>query len=621
MLGCRMNSDFIILSQEELDSIDDNVFLDVPITFHAHEIKKYLDKIAESAIGVNDRKLASLLSILYDFNLQVVSGVSVFEPKMILGNRRSILPEDFDFKLNECLLAVSLKIKNPFLLSRICDVVWCNDKKNREAAIKAIDAYANMITEAADKLIVHNDRMTEDDLHAFIFIREYIARALFINSRVYPRKSEGNEKISAAIHYLYNVQSEKLIFEGFNNLTQVMVGYYPGEDRLQYAKNAEAMASAHRGKKYYDAVKALYITSASIYERNGQHDSAKRCKLCSASITIDVANARTDKMGKVAWLRTAIAELRQYGGEAQLIAELKAQLADLREEARSEYVTISHPLDIQELIESTEESVAERDLSGIVKLVMAETPIENIERMRSYVQEMAGKNFFSSFFGMEVHDESGRKVHKAPPLQTKGDISDESVINQYLRGFEIHHQIFINGVFEPARYVVSQKHNLTLSTFSEMVVCSPIIKPEFREVFNLGFYKLWQGDYISAAYILIPQVEGMIRYYYELSGKDATRYLDKELEESTSISILLDKCRDDLENIFSKDLVLTIDMIFNRKGGPTLRHKLAHGNLYSGACYAETTTYACVLVFYLCAFPVLPYFDRIFDNNINDATF
>lgn len=110
-------------------------------------------------------------------------------------------------------------------------------------------------------------------------------------------------------------------------------------------------------------------------------------------------------------------------------------------------------------------------------------------------------------------------------------------------------------------------------------------------------------------------MEGMIRHWYELSGKDATHYLDKELEESTSISILFDKCRDDIESILSKNLALTIDLVFNRKGGPILRHKLAHGNLYTGSCYAETTTYACMLVFYLCAYPLLPYFDEIFDKN------
>lgn len=607
-----MLSDNLIITQEELDSIDYNIFLSVPITFHEYKIRKYLDELTDPELKPKEHKLASLLSLLFIFHLQINGTNPVFEPQVILGNKRSLLPEDFDDKINECLLVLCEKIENPFLLSRICDVVWCNDKKNRVAAIKAIDSYAEMINEAIEKLIVNNECITEDDLNSFIFIRVYVSRALFIKSRIYPRKSPGNPNLTTAIHALYNIQNERLIFEGFNNLTHTMMNHFPGDNRLQYAKNAEGMANAHRGKKYYEAVKALYLTSAGIYEKNGDQQSAKRCRLISAEITIDVANARQDKMGKAAWLRTAIEELRKFGGDGILIGRLKAELADLREEAMDDYVTISNEVDISDLVENVTESITNRSLSYIFKQVIADTPIENIDSMREEVQRIAGQSFFSSLLGMEVHDEAGRKVHKAPPLDIAKGIDNDAVIDNYLRSFEVSHQIFVNGIFEPARYVVSQEHNLTQATFREIAAYSPLIKPEFRDVFCLGFYRLWQGDYVGASYILIPQMEGLLRRGYELSGKDATRYLDKGLEESTSISVLLDKCKSDLESIFTEELILTIDLVFNRKGGPILRHKLAHGNMHTGVCYSETTTYACLLVFYLCAYPLQQHFDEFF---------
>src|SRR5690606_22397361 len=117
-----------------------------------HEIKKYLDEVAATDLNSKEHKLASLLSLLFSFNLQIIGTNPVFEPQMILGDKRTILPEDFDEKINECLLNISYKITNPFLLSRLCDVVWCNNKKNSEAAIKAIDSYAKMIEEAIEKL-------------------------------------------------------------------------------------------------------------------------------------------------------------------------------------------------------------------------------------------------------------------------------------------------------------------------------------------------------------------------------------------------------------------------------------------------------------------------------------
>ncbi|MCV5446368.1 hypothetical protein OFN46_32860, partial [Escherichia coli] len=65
---------------------------------------------------------------------------------------------------------VSQKITNPFLLSRIYDVVWCNNRKNKDVAIKAIDSYAEMLNIAIEKLIIKNESMDESDLNCFIFV-------------------------------------------------------------------------------------------------------------------------------------------------------------------------------------------------------------------------------------------------------------------------------------------------------------------------------------------------------------------------------------------------------------------------------------------------------------------
>lgn len=128
-----------------------------------------------------------------------------------------------------------------------------------------------------------------------------------------------------------------------------------------------------------------------------------------------------------------------------------------------------------------------RSLPDIFKVLMSETPIENIESMREQVLKLSEKSLFSSFVGTEINDESGRKIYTIPPLDNKKDMSDDVVIDQYLRNFEITHKIFVNGVFEPARYVLSQEHGLTLSTFVKLVTTSPIVKPEFREILIWAF--------------------------------------------------------------------------------------------------------------------------------------
>ncbi|MHA0982411.1 DUF7380 domain-containing protein [Kosakonia cowanii] len=601
-------NDFV-LKKEELDKVDFSIFSNTPITFHEHEIRDHLQDLSNRENGINNKKTAQFLSLLFNYNLPSGNGTPNFEPQFIFDNKRSALPEDFEI---DYLLDLSDRIDNPFLLSRICDTVWCNSKRNREIAIKAVDSYALMIREAVNIITGVKENIKEENLNHLLFIKPFISRALFINKTIYSRKSKGNENLSEAICFLYSEQNERKIFEGFDYLTAIMINSYPRERHIEYAENAESMANYHRGTKYFDAVKALLNTAAKIYEKNDDRTSAKRCRLSAAYLTIEVANARSDNMGKVSWLRTAIEELRQAGGDQDQINELKHQLADLRRESLDDYVTFSAPLDIAPIVESITNELTNTSISEIFKTVIANTPLENINKMRKQVQKTAAHSIFSNLASTEIHDEEGRRVHRIPPLNNNNALSDDSVIDSYMRHININHAIFINGYFEPARDILLKEHSLSMSTFYNFVSNSIVIKEDSEQIFALGFYRLWQGDYISASYLLIPQMENILRHYYQLSGKDATRYLDKGLEESTSISVLLDKCREDLIAIFNEDIVLTVDLIFNRKGGPILRHSLAHGNLHAGACFAETTIYACVLIFSICAYPLLPHLDEIF---------
>lgn len=602
----------LILTVDELNEVDFKLFSQVPLTFHEHEISAYLRKIQDEAVNENEKKVAEFLSILFMFNLQVVGGNSVFEPMAMFGNKRSLLPEDFDSKLNDYIIELSTKITNPFFLSRICDVIWINNKAKKDIAIKAIESYSEMIGEAISHLKRIKKENDNSSLSLFIFIKEYIARALFISSCVYPRKSGGNEHIITAITSLYETQNELLVIEGFNNLTWVMMQHSGDKDKLKFAVNAESMAKAHTGKTYFEAVKALYETAARIYEKNSKKDEAKQCRISAAKITIDVVNSHSEPMLKASWLRTAISELRNLG-EKELIEDLKKQLVDAREESLNSYAALSSPIDITDEVNNSLANLANRKLSFILKYIMRETPIENISNIREEVLRISEVSIFSRFFASEIMDEAGRRIHRDKPLSDVNEMTDDEAIDHYMRNITITHDLFIKAVFEPARFVIIQEHNLTLNTFTKFAECSPFIKDEHANIFSLGFYRLFQGDYMGASYLLIPQMEGIIRHAYELSGKDSTRYLDKGIEESTSISILLDKCREDIDLIFTKDIALTIDMLFNRKNGPVLRHKLAHGNLYDGMCFSESTIYACFLIFYICALPLYAHFERIFD--------
>jgi hypothetical protein len=79
------------------------------------------------------------------------------------------------------------------------------------------------------------------------------------------------------------------------------------------------------------------------------------------------------------------------------------------------------------------------------------------------------------------------------------------------------------------------------------------------------------------------------------------------LQEDRSLSGLLLSLRPELEEIFGPDLINEIDLLFNFRAGPSLRHEIAHGKLTTGACYHRDAIYACWLIYRLTCLPLVRY--------------
>jgi hypothetical protein len=136
---------------------------------------------------------------------------------------------------------------------------------------------------------------------------------------------------------------------------------------------------------------------------------------------------------------------------------------------------------------------------------------------------------------------------------------------------------------------------------------SHFVCPGFEHIYALGLARFLQGDMMSACHLLFPQLENSLRHVLSDSGFDTSKLDEEMLQEDRSISGLLKNRRDELESVFGVDLIYTIDLLFNFKGGPCLRHELAHGKLASGNCYLHSSIYACWLMYYLVCLPLLPH--------------
>ena len=130
-----------------------------------------------------------------------------------------------------------------------------------------------------------------------------------------------------------------------------------------------------------------------------------------------------------------------------------------------------------------------------------------------------------------------------------------------------------------------------------MDICdkSPVVPRGHVHLWAKG---LWHGlnrDYLSAASILTPQVEHLVRVLLKQSGAH-TQTVDDDngVESEKGLGALLEMR--EAEEVLGAGLRLGLEALLTEQAGANLRNHIAHG-LFSDA---EAWSYASVYVWWLC---------------------
>ena len=101
--------------------------------------------------------------------------------------------------------------------------------------------------------------------------------------------------------------------------------------------------------------------------------------------------------------------------------------------------------------------------------------------------------------------------------------------------------------------------------------------PELVATFSLGLLRFFQGDFISATYILTPLLEGALRHVLKMYGYDVAIFDDaKQTQQDRTISSLFEQMRDELDEVFTAPITTDVEGVFLSRNGPHLRHDIAH---------------------------------------------
>lgn len=526
-----------------------------------------------------------------------------FGPRLVVDGMRSPIPSDIAGAQSQVLATITGKIDHPLLRARVADVAWYNHRNLHQSAGVAIESYCQAIEYYLD------DKMSfdyEPPAGLSSKVVDLIQRVFHIASSIGKRKTLPTCAIGAW-NQLYAQSQTLSCFPSLSRLARLGQAFKLIE-WTQVAKDAEKAAQIAVSNGYAMAVKDVWELAAQAHHQSKNHEGFKRCKLLSIQQTLKMREGVTSYLAKASWTRDAIRELRTIPGMKKELEELRLELLEQQEQAAHEFTTVSTPMDLTEERQGTIEIFKGLTLPDFFYKFARICSIP--EKMALHTNVIRGRSdsLLSDLFNGRIYtDILGRVVNEAPYLNLNATPTPEWYDHESLRYLDIHYQMEVESRIKPAARTLLTKFAVDDRHLMAIVSASPFVASGFEQIYALGLARFFQGDMMSACHLLFPQLENSLRHVLSDAGIDTSKIDEEMLQEDRTISGLLKSRREQLESIFGVDLIYTIDLLFNLKGGPSLRHELAHGKLAPGFCYLHSSVYACWLIYYMVCLPLLPY--------------
>ncbi|WP_145902443.1 MULTISPECIES: DUF4209 domain-containing protein [Pseudomonas] len=586
-------------------------------SLHFHALEQTFQEAAQAAEKTGDdaavrayRVLAVICS--YHFN---PNRADAFTPQFIMDGRRTLIPGDYIGEQQKILTEIAEQIDHPLLRARIADSCWYSSRKLHKMAELASSSYLDAVEYFFKKELLYQ---YESDFEVPSKVVDIIERAFVIYASTGKRKNipaSAKETFSLA----YKTAKDNLNLIAFHRLSSLGQSYGLLDWR-EIATEAEEMATAAKDKQYAEAVKRVWLHAAHAYSKLGDKEASIKCKVCAVGQTLRMRDGVGSAMAKASWTRDAIGEFRAIGGMQERIDELKKELQKFEDDSLSELGEFSIPIDLTEERQATIHQFEELEVHEMLfRLAFSSRPPEKIALHKNCLQKK-NKNFLSSIMGKSYSDEKGKVIAQAPSANFADKPSEEWFDHESLTEIGFHYHVEAEAFIKPACVTISGYQTIDERHLEPITHQSAFVPPGHESIFALGFARMLQGDMVTAAHTLIPQLENSLRYILNNRGSNTAKLNIDLTQEDQSLSQMYSNRKEELEQVLGSNITYVIHLLFNLKGGPMLRHEMAHGKLTAGQCYDSACIYACWLMFHITCAPLIKHWEPLVAEAIQEVT-
>lgn len=584
----RPGIDYIV-PLDKLEQFDINSVLKESKSVDCRSINWYLDSLKNQRPEKKSDAL-DILVTLASFCLVHDDKKNPFKPVLQWVGGSSPSPSDFMEEQIDIIAKFTPVIDNPGLRARLADVSWLIQRKRQDMAEIAIDAYCESVENVRKgeavfldgTNLVDNDSFCDDSAWG-TSAKYMMARAAQI-SHVTKWKLEASQRFKTLLIDLLETADEKEDGDGFYLMGTISLEY--GKKILPIERIAEiAEKLAEKPDTHPDLQANLFRLAKKAYQKVKNEKKVEECGIAVAECSVKKADFAISKIEEAEHLLTAILSLMCHlRNTKDRRRELTDRLQKIQPNIRNEMRVLSVEVDLEQVIKKSTASVCGRPWQEAFYSLMQCDVLPTCDEIHKAAFDCAQKSLLQM-------------------LLTRSEDEQLRWLMNYFR--IIQRQGVVHGVINPKREVIASEHQISIKMISNLLQDKPFIADDHKDIYIRAIFYFLQGKNIEAASLLVPQLENSLRHVLASEGHDTTKIYDKDDQTGASLHILLDpkkEWRQLLETIIPPKYILEIDLLFNYDGGPSIRKKIAHGNMPDREFQEGNCIYAVWLIIYLALF-------------------
>jgi hypothetical protein len=373
------------------------------------------------------------------------------------------------------------------------------------------------------------------------------------------------------------------------------------------AKEAEALSENVKPSGSGHLQLASFELASRAYRQADDMDNTNRLTVRAAEWCVSCADTLSHTpMLEAHWLTRAIGIYGGVRAEKARRSELRKRLVDVQARTLDDFTPFNHSTDISDIVEKVEGQISGKSLAKALWTLILASRSPSPDELRTDAQNRLKSSFAASLFSTQILDHGGKVKATAPSANGSDAEDQESALrHEIIRHEEIRRGLFSRSTLHPMRSIITAQHGITVEKLLPLLMESPFVPPGYELVFAQGFARWFGGDSISATSALVPQLENSLRYVLRNAGADVSTMKSDGTQEDRSIQAMFDQMRPEIVSVLGEEIAYEIENLFLFRGGPAVRHGIAHGLFSTGHFYSDNANYACWFIFQLCMLPLL----------------